>query len=438
LGTLDACGGIQYIMTLVSSVASGANLDYNVKVVKDAHMKRILISEDTGSIDECYKNKLTAEEIIKRKNVKLLELESGIGQVTTQTLATDHDQYVAELMAKGERKKTMKRGEVLGVTTGNDYLDVVTEGYQEGQLIIAAARPGMGKSIFATHGAIEIARTGQNVGLINLEMTNSNSRGRVIANLLDINSKKIRNATLEDHEYEAISKLKYSPVFKNIYIDDRPGRDWMSIQRQIMVWVLVKKVKVIFIDYLQLIRTEGSDTNKEIGKITRAAKELAKQLGITIVMFSQLSREVEKRADKIPQLSDLRDSGNIEQDADTVIFLMRPAYYWFSEFIRSQFVGIGSKEFDKLLIIIVAKQREGSSGQWLPSFINVAKSRLYDATNRDVVSRVSGLENYDPLDFIERLSECFQGNFKSIATKDSLEMMGLQEISHEEDNNLPF
>ena len=205
-----------------------------------------------------------------------------------------------------------------------------------------------------------------------------------------------------------------------------------------MVWVLVKKVKVIFIDYLQLIRTDGSDTNKEIGKITRAAKELAKQLEITIVMFSQLSREVEKRADKIPQLSDLRDSGNIEQDADTVIFLMRPAYYWFSEFIRSQFVGIGSKEFDKLLIIIVAKQREGSSGQWLPSFINVAKSRLYDATNRDVVSRVSGLENYDPLDFIERLSECFQGNFKSIATKDSLEMMGLQEISHEEDNNLPF
>lgn len=350
-GKLEAVGGLSYLMDLTNKVASAANIEFHARIVSQKYIQRELIRVSTHIIRDSFDDTKDVFELLD-------DAEQHLYEITDQNLNTGYE-ALSSLAVKAQREieaAAAKGSDMTGVTTGFVELDKLTAGWQPSDLIIIAARPGMGKTAFTLSLAKNAAEHNRGVAIFSLEMAGTQLTQRLIAMESEVSSSKLRTGQMDDYEFKkihaAVDKLAELPVF----IDDTPGINIFELRAKCRRLKQNHNIQLIVIDYLQLMSSAPNDKRgnreQEISAISRALKGLAKELNVPVIALSQLSRAVETRGGaKRPQLSDLRESGAIEQDADIVTFIYRPGYY-----------GIEEGELDvpqDLTEIIIAKHRNG-------------------------------------------------------------------------------
>ena len=327
-GHLEDVGGVGYLVELTNKVASAANIEYHARIIAQKHIQRELIRVSTQIINDAFEDTKDVFELLDDAESYLFDI--------TQTNLNRTVQPLGSLAIKAQKQwelLSQKEDGLTGVPTGFVDLDKVTSGWQKSDLVIIAARPGMGKTAFTLalgrNAAMDFNKT---VAIFSLEMSNLQLTQRLISMESEIPSGKLRNAQMEDYEWQqlhtAVDKMDGVPIF----IDDTPAINVFELRAKCRRLKLHHDVQLIIIDYLQLM-SGGPDQKRgnreqEISSISRSLKSMAKELDVPVIALSQLSRAVETRGGvKRPQLSDLRESGAIEQDADLVIFIYRPEYY---------------------------------------------------------------------------------------------------------------
>jgi len=352
-GSLDRVGGEYYMVVLSQKVASSAHTEYHARIVQQLFIKRCLISISAEISEKSYNDTIDVFDLLDTAESKLFE-------VTQKNLKKGSE--VAEGLVKQAIKKiedfSHKSG-MSGVSTGFTRLDELTSGWQNSDLVIIAARPGMGKTAFVMSMAKNMS-IGFDipVAIFSLEMSSVQLITRMISSETGISSEKLRKGSLEPHEW-ALLNVKVKNLSKApIYIDDTPSLSIFDLRAKARRLVSQHGIRILVIDYLQLMTTGSSavgNREQEIATISRNLKSLAKELDVPVIALSQLSRAVETRGgSKRPLLSDLRDSGAIEQDADIVSFIYRPEYYGNTEWDDDERSPCeGQAEF------IVAKHRNG-------------------------------------------------------------------------------
>lgn len=374
-GKLDLVGGDYYLIQLTQKVSSAAHIEYHSRVLLEKYILRQLIEISSNIIDKAYDETTDVFELLDFSESKLFEItEGGI-----KKSFTDSRTLVAEAI---EKIKAMSEKEGMsGVPSGFTQLDKITSGWQESDLIILAARPGMGKTAFVLSMARNMAVDANTpVAVFSLEMSSVQLITRMISSETGISSEKLRKATLENHEwkqlYNKVKALEDAPLF----IDDTPALSIFDLRAKARRLVSQHNVKLIVIDYLQLMTLGGGKSTgnreQEISTISRNLKSIAKELNIPVIALSQLSRSVETRGgNKRPMLSDLRESGAIEQDADIVSFIYRPEYYKLEFWDDEQGTpSAGQAE------IIIAKHRNGALENVRLQFIN-SQAKFMDLEN---------------------------------------------------------
>ena len=352
-GELDMVGGPYYISQLTNRIGSTANVEYHSRVISQKYIQRELIRISSLIIKDAYDETTDVLELLDKAENQLYKVAEGNIRKNYDSMTTIMQQAIAEIDAAREQSDGIS-----GVPTGFTNLDKVTSGWQKSDMIVLAARPGMGKTAFVLSMARNIAvQFDQGVAVFSLEMASVQLVNRLIASETEISAEKLRKGNLADHEYAQlharIDKLSKAPIF----IDDTAGLSIFELRAKARRLKQQHDIQIIIIDYLQLM-TAGSDhkgnREQEISSISRSIKEIAKELNVPIIALSQLSRSVETRGgDKRPMLSDLRESGAIEQDADIVSFIYRPEYYGITEDEEGNST-IGTGE------VIIAKHRNGS------------------------------------------------------------------------------
>lgn len=326
---LSQVGGVEYLTTIAKSVPTAANVSEYIKIVEEKAILRRLIEEGTAVITEAYNSTNSINEILDDAERKILNV--------VKTRQGTEFKGIQEVLFKAQadlEKLSTNKGQLTGITTGYSHFDRITSGLHANELIILAARPGMGKTAFALNLATNMAMLGKKtVAIFNMEMSAEQLIMRMLSSVGQIDNNKLKTGNLNHNDWkkvnEAISKLAET----KIYIDDTPGMTISEIRAKCRRLASMEDgLDAVVIDYLQLI--QGSDRYKgnrvqEVTEISRALKTLAMELKIPVIALSQLSRSVEGkgRASKRPILSDLRESGSIEQDADIVAMLHREDYY---------------------------------------------------------------------------------------------------------------
>jgi replicative DNA helicase len=354
-GELELIGGASYITELTSKVNSAANIEYHARIISQAAIKRELITISSEIQKEAFEDTTDVFRLLDKTEQALFQIsESNI-----KKNYADMSALMRQALEELDQKKNNKDG-LTGVPSGFSSLDRLTSGWQKTELIILAARPGMGKTAFVVsslrNAAVEFNMP---VAIFSLEMSSVQLVNRLISAEAEIDSEKIRKGNLAPHEWaqihHRISRLTNAPIF----IDDTPALSILELRAKCRRLKAQHDIQMIVIDYLQLMSGDtGGKANgnreQEIASISRSLKNLAKELDVPVIALSQLSRAVETRGgEKRPQLSDLRESGSIEQDADMVLFLYRPEYYGITQDETGNSVaGIGE--------VIVAKNRGGS------------------------------------------------------------------------------
>ena len=361
-GNFERIGGLEYLAELPERVPTTSNVDRYIKIVEEKAMLRSLISTANELVSLGYNEKEEVDSIMDLAEKKVFDL----AQKKNTKGYTPIKDVLVESFAKLEELYNQK-GKISGKTTGFTDLDLRTSGLHNSDLIIVAARPAMGKSAFAINIATNLALSGTPVAIFNLEMSKEQVGNRILCSEAMVDSNKIRTGQVEDEDWmklaSTLGRLSEAPI----YIDDTAGISIMEIRAKCRKLKLEKDIGLVVIDYLQLIQGSGkrnSSREQEISEISRSLKILAKELDIPVIALSQLSRGVEKRDDKRPMLSDLRESGAIEQDADIVMFLYRDDYY------------NDDSEKKNVAEVILAKHRGGATGTvdlaWLPSYTKFA------------------------------------------------------------------
>lgn len=362
-GTLDDIGGPSYVLQLSHDVASSAHIEYHAHILAQKFLARQLISYAGNIETKAFDESIDVNELMQ-------EAEGSLFELSQNNMKKDYVQVdpvinkAIEILQKAARNA----GGLTGVPTGYTKLDEKTSGWQKSDLVIIAGRPAMGKTSFALSLAKNIAVDYQTpIAFFSLEMSNVQLVNRLISNVCSISGSKMLNGQLSDDEWERldkdIRKLQGSPI----YIDDTPGLSIFELRTKARRLVREKGVKIIMIDYLQLMNANGmrfGSRQEEVAKISQSLKGLAKELDIPILALSQLNRTVEGREGvegKRPQLSDLRESGAIEQDADMVMFVHRPEYYHI-------FQDDKGRDLHGMAQIIIAKHRKGATGDVLLTF----------------------------------------------------------------------
>ena len=361
-GNFERVGGLEYLASLPDRVPTTANVEKYVKIVSEKAMLRNLISTANELVALGYNESEDVDAIMDmaEKNVfELSQKKDAKGYSPLKDVLVDSFAKLEELYNS--------KGKLSGISTGFADLDLRTSGLHNSDLLIVAARPAMGKSAFAINIATNVALQGTGVAIFNLEMSKDQVGNRILCSEAMVDSNKIRTGQVEDDDWtklaSTLGRLSEAPI----YIDDTAGISIMEIRAKCRKLKMEKDIGLVIIDYLQLIQGTGkknASREQEISEISRSLKILAKELNIPVIALSQLSRSVEKRDDKRPMLSDLRESGAIEQDADIVIFLYRDDYY--------------NEDSEKKNVseVIIAKQRGGSTGTvdlaWLPSYTKFA------------------------------------------------------------------
>ena len=351
--TLEIAGGDFYLINLTQKVASSAHIEFHARVILQRYIKRRLITISSEIIESSYDETMDVFDLLDDAEGKLFEVTQG----NLKKGAERADSLVQQSINKIQEIST-KEG-MSGLATGFTKLDALTSGWQPSDLIIIAARPGMGKTAFVISMAKNMAIDfGHAVAVFSLEMSSVQLITRMISSETGLTSEKLRKGNLEPHEWEQLNVKVKNLSDAPIFIDDTPALSIFDLRAKARRLVSQHDVKILIIDYLQLMTAGGAgagNREQEISTISRNLKALGKELDIPVIALSQLSRSVETRGgSKRPLLSDLRESGAIEQDADIVSFIFRPEYYGMTEWDDDDHSPCeGQGEF------IVAKHRNG-------------------------------------------------------------------------------
>lgn len=364
---LSQAGGDHYIIDLTMGVSSSAHIEYHVRVILEKYILRSLINVSANVIDSSYKESTDVFELLDKAEQSFFEITNGTIKKGFDTANTLVKQAIDTI-------KSLKDKEgISGVPSGFRDIDKETGGWQNSDLIIIAARPAMGKTAFLLSMARNIA-VGHKIpmALFSLEMASVQLITRMIASETRISSEKLRKGTLDDEEWQRlfsnVSELENAPL----YIDETPSLSIFDFRAKCRRLVMQHGVRLIMVDYLQLMTAGGGgkgtgNREQEISMISRSLKAIAKELNVPVIALSQLSRSVETRPGKRPQLSDLRESGAIEQDADIVSFIFRPEYYKITVWDNDEEGQETSTENQAELII--AKHRNGATADVRLSFL---------------------------------------------------------------------
>lgn len=370
--SLEEIGGLSYLLELSNAVPTAANVEYYADIVSEKSVLRRLIRAATKIVDDGYMREDEVSELLS-------DAERSIMEVANKRNASDfkHIEGVLHETFDNIEKMHQNKGDVTGISTGYVDLDKMTAGFQRNDLIIVAARPSMGKTAFALNIAQNAAvRSKQNVAIFSLEMGAEQLVMRMLCAEGLIDAQRLRTGSLENEDWSKLMLAIGSLSKAGIYIDDSPGLRVNEIRAKCRRLYQESGLDMILIDYLQLIQGSGrpgENRQQEVSDISRSLKALARELKVPVIALSQLSRGVEQRQDKRPMMSDLRESGSIEQDADIVSFLYRDDYY--------------NKEEDAppndLIEIILAKQRNGPTGTVKLAF-NKQYNKFSNYTGEDV------------------------------------------------------
>ena len=351
--TLEQAGGRAYVVGLTTNVGSAAHVEYHARIVMQKYLARELISFGAKVETNAFDESNDIEEVMQATESELFELS----QRNVKKDVVQIDPIVKQAVKQMELARELNTG-LSGLESGFRELDALTSGWQNSDLIIIAARPAMGKTAFVLSMAKNMAvNYNTPVAIFSLEMSNLQLVNRLISNVCELDGAKIKSGNLSDMEFQQTIARLNALYGAPLYIDDTPSLSVFELRTKARRLVREKHVKFIIIDYLQLMNASGmkyGSREQEVSMISRSLKQLAKELNIPIVALSQLNRSVESRSDnKRPQLSDLRESGAIEQDADMVCFIHRPEYY-----LRSGTDAQGN-DIRGLAEFIVAKHRSG-------------------------------------------------------------------------------
>ena len=372
-GELDESGGVEYLAELVDTVTSTANLEAHAKIIRDKSVIRQLIETATNIIGDAYEQRSTANELLDVAESRVFLIsqtrhERGFTRI--KEMLSDTIERIESLQRSGKT--------ITGVPSGFRDLDDLTSGFQKSDLIIVAARPSMGKTAFclnvAAHAAIE---EDVGVAVFSLEMSKESLVQRLLSSEAWVDSQKVRRGGLRDSDFTNLAKAAGRLHSCPLWIDDTPSLTLLEMRSKARRLRAQNEVGMIIVDYLQLMRSPVKAENRvqEISEISRSLKSLARELEIPVVALSQLSRATEQRGgDRRPILSDLRESGAIEQDADLVIFIHRPEMYKNPEDSRAE--GLEGKAE-----VIVGKQRNGPTGT-VELHFHKQFTRFDDHTNR--------------------------------------------------------
>ena len=418
-GQIQKIGGAKYIATLSSKVNSSANIEYHAMAISQAAVKREMIGVANEIMSEGFSDTNDIFDLLNKTEQSFF----SISEKNIRKNYLDANTIMRLSINELEQKKQNNAGGITGIPSGFTELDALTGGWQKTELTIIAARPGMGKTAFVV-SSMRNAAVDHNfpVAIFSLEMSATQLMLRLISAEAEIDSEKLRKGTLQPHEWEQlhhrINKLSKSSVF----IDDTPALSILELRAKCRRLKAQHNIQMVIIDYLQLMTGDdgsgvSSSREQEIAAISRSLKNLAKELEVPVLALSQLSRAVEMRGgDKRPQLSDLRESGSIEQDADMVMFLYRPEYYKITEDeMGNSTEGIGE--------VIIAKNRAGTTDniklQFIGKYTKFANVGDYSGTgnyggNSSTLSQNSGLSDFDSkgsdIGFATFKSKLNQGN----------------------------
>ena len=367
MGKLDNVGGLEYIVGLPDKVPTTANVDRYIKIVEEKSMLRNLIKTANEILSMGYDQTEDVEDVKDLAEKKIFD----VMQKKSKTGYTSIKDVLVESFTKLEELYNQKQ-HVTGVPTGFIDLDRMTAGLHGSEFILIAARPAMGKSAFALNIATYAAtRANVPVAIFSLEMSKEQVGNRILCSEALVDSNNVRTGDLNDEELSKLAETSGELSQAPIYIDDTAGITITEMRARCRKLKLEKNIGLVVVDYLQLIQGSGktSGREQEIAEISRSLKILAKELEIPVIALSQLSRAVEARDDHRPMLSDLRESGSIEQDADIVMFLYRDDYY-----------NEDSPE-KNVAEVIIAKQRAGSTGTvklaWIGNYTKFANLERY-------------------------------------------------------------
>ncbi len=343
---LDSVGGLPYLMELASSVPTAAHVEYYARIVKESAVIRRIISVSTKLITDAYDNDMPSQDLLDRAQKDLFALAQ-----TGQRDYVSLHQVLLETFARLEVLYANK-GKLVGLPTGFHDLDRMTAGLQKSDLIIIAARPSMGKTMLCLNLARYVALHDKTpVALFSLEMSREQLALRLLSAESELPAQRLRTGEMDDNMWAVVShalgRLGEAPIF----IDDTPSINALELRAKARQMKVQHNIGLVIIDYMQLMSGRRSENRQqEISDISRSLKALARELDVPVMALSQLSRAVESRTDKRPMLSDLRESGAIEQDADIVAFLYREDYY------------TKDSATPDITELIVAKQRNGPTG----------------------------------------------------------------------------
>lgn len=423
-GKLEASGGDFYLIKLTQKVASSAHIEFHARIILQKFIQRSLIKISSEIIEEAYDEGTDVFDLLDAAEAKLYDITQGNLKRSAET-AQD-----LVIQAKKRIEEIAGKEGMSGIPSGFDKLDKLTSGWQPSDLIIVAARPGMGKTALTLSMARNMAvNSNIPVAFFSLEMSSVQLITRLISSETGLSSEKLRTGKLEKHEWEQLNVKVKSLEKAPLFIDDTPSLSIFDLRAKARRLASQHGIKMIMIDYLQLMTAGGSqkggNREQEISTISRNLKALAKELNVPVIALSQLSRAVETRGgSKRPILSDLRESGAIEQDADIVSFIYRPEYYKIEEWDDEERTPTqGQAEF------IVAKHRNGGLDNIRLKFIG----------NQ---GKFDNLDDFDsPFEFQSKMNANEENPFITKNLKSSNDAFGSSmniNPDFEEDNDVPF
>ncbi len=371
-GELDGIGGLEFLAQLLDAVPTAANIEFHARVVREKALLRRLIDASSQIIRDVYdQGEREVEEILDMAESRIFQVaqtHSREGFVWIKEILWPTFEHIEKLQASGTG--------ITGVPTGYPDLDALTTGLQKGDLIIVAGRPSMGK----TSWVLNVAQTaaiehGTTVAIFSLEMSKEQLVQRLLCSEGRVDSQKLRKGRLSPEEYQRLAAAAGHLNTAPLWIDDSPGATIMEMRAKARRLKSETDLGLLVVDYMQLMSSSGKSENRvqEVSEISRGLKALARELEVPVVALSQLSRAPEQRNDRRPQLSDLRESGSIEQDSDLVMFLYRPEYYFGP-------VDKDGNNIEGQSELIIAKQRNGPTGT-VPLYFNKAYTRFDSAAH---------------------------------------------------------
>jgi replicative DNA helicase len=351
-GELEGAGGLEYLAELVDTVPTAANIEFHAKIVKDKAILRRLIETSTGIITEAYDGHSTANDLLDSAEAKIFQISQQRGN-------EGFTRIKEMLWPTMERIETLQRSgkAITGVPSGFTDLDEMTSGFQPSELIIVAARPSMGKTAFCLNVATQAAVDGFGVAVFSLEMSKEALVQRMLCAEARVDSQAVRRGALRDPDFTRLARAAGILQSCPVWIDDTPSLSLLEMRSKARRLKVENDVRMVVVDYLQLMRSPEYAENRvqEVSDISRSLKGLARELNIPVIALSQLSRASEQRGgERRPILSDLRDSGAIEQDADVVLFIHRPEMYQKEDSEGNSLEGVAE--------VIVGKHRNGPTG----------------------------------------------------------------------------